>query len=128
MKVAFASTDQEHIDEHFGWAQSFIIWDIEPETARCAGVVAVEGNGEGEDDRIMARLAALGDSTMVYVTQIGGPAAARLVARKIHPVKTKGNETIAEVVAKLQQVMRDNPPPWMRRAMHLGMRPAPEAE
>ena len=128
MKVAFASTDQEHIDEHFGWAQSFVIWDIEPETARCAGVVAVEGNAEGEDDKIMARLAALGDSTMVYVTQIGGPAAARLVARKIHPVKTKGNETIAEVVAKLQQVMRDNPPPWMRRAMHLGMRPAPDAE
>lgn len=128
MKVAFASTDQEHIDEHFGWAQSFVIWDIEPEAARCAGVIPVEGEGDGEDDRIVARLAALGDSTMVYVTQIGGPAAARLVARRIHPVKTKGNETIAEVVAKLQQVMRDNPPPWMRRAMHHGSRPAPDAE
>ena len=38
-----------------------------------------------------------------------------LVARRIHPLKTQGDLPIAEAVAKLQQVLRGNPPPWLRR-------------
>ncbi len=61
---------------------------------------------------------------IVYVTQIGGPAAAKLVAHKIHPIKSKGEESITEVVEKLQQVLQNNPPPWLRKAMLKEERPA----
>jgi len=33
MKVAFASTDKIHVDEHFGRAGKFTIWDVGPEDA-----------------------------------------------------------------------------------------------
>jgi nitrogen fixation protein NifX len=123
MKVAFASSDKQRIDEHFGWARNFVIWEIEPEEARLAGAVQIRQTGDDEEDKIEARLAALADCAIVYVTQIGGPAAARLVANKIHPIKSRNNETIAEVVAKLQEVLRGSPPPWLRKAMLKGERP-----
>jgi nitrogen fixation protein NifX len=123
MKVAFASTDKIHIDEHFGKAEQFYIWNIGPEVAEFSGVLQVnEGDGD-TDDRIEARSAALSDCALVYVGQIGGPAAARLVAKRIHPIKSKECEPITVVVEKLQQVLKGNPPPWLRKAMLKDERP-----
>ncbi len=117
MKVAFASTDKIHVDEHFGKAKEFYLWEIGPDNSEFTGVLQVdEGDGDA-DDRIEARSAALADCALVYVGQIGGPAAARLVAKKIHPLKSKTAEPITEVVEKLQQVLQGNPPPWLRKAM-----------
>jgi nitrogen fixation protein NifX len=123
MKVAFASTDKIHINEHFGMAPSFVIWDIEEDAARLVGVAQVAATGDDEDDKIAARLAVLADCAIVYVTQIGGPAAARLVANRIHPLKSNGTETIAGVIEKLQQVLRTNPPPWMKKTLLRSDRP-----
>lgn len=122
MKVAFASTDKVHIDEHFGRAERFLIWDIGPETAAFSGMVEVMTEGGDEEDRIEARSSVLADCALVYVLQIGGPAAARLVAKKIHPIKSKEPEPIADVVEKLQEVLRNNPPPWLKKAMLKGER------
>lgn len=124
MKVAFASTDKTHIDEHFGQAENFYIWEIGPELAEFSGVVQVRADGPGHsDDKIEARAAALAECALVYVAEIGGPAAARLVAKKIHPIKSKDCEVITSVVGKLQEVLRGNPPPWLRKAMLKGAAP-----
>ncbi|MGE4544814.1 MAG: nitrogen fixation protein NifX [Pedobacter sp.] len=118
MKVAFATSDNETIDQHFGLATKFAVWEITTDKASFSGMAEIEATTEYEDDKIDARLKVLDHCTIIYVTQIGGPAAARLVANKIHPVKSKGNEKIEEVVNKLQQVLQGNPPPWLRRAMN----------
>jgi nitrogen fixation protein NifX len=125
MKVAFASTDRVHIDEHFGQAGEFYIWEVGPDEAAFTGVVQVRSEAEAghSDDKIEARCAGLADCALVYVAEIGGPAAARLVQKKIHPIKSREREPIAEVVAKLQEVLRGNPPPWLRKAMLKGERP-----
>jgi len=54
----------------------------------------------------------------------GGPAAAKLVAQKIHPMKTNCEVGLKETVEKLQEVLRSNPPPWIRKAMNKGQAPA----
>ena len=125
MKVAFASTDKVHIDEHFGHAEEFYLWEIGPDQAAFSGVVQVKVETEigHSDDKIEARGAALADCALVYVAEIGGPAAARLVAKKIHPIKSKQQEPITVVVEKLQDVLRNNPPPWLRKAMLKADRP-----
>ncbi|HLO24473.1 MAG TPA: nitrogen fixation protein NifX [Geobacteraceae bacterium] len=117
MKVAFTSTTGEMIDEHFGQSSAFQIWEIGPDDARFltrVGVIATSGD---EEDRIAARASAIVDCAIVYTMQIGGPAAAKLVARKIHPMKTGTVVPVAEIVGKLQEVLRGNPPPWLRKAM-----------
>lgn len=124
MKVAFTSTDGERIDQHFGKAGCFYVWEIGPDEAQLVGKVSAITSAEDEEDRIAARATALADCAIVYTTQIGGPAAAKLVSRRIHPMKT-AEVPIAEVVARLQEVLRGNPPPWLRKAM--GGRGAPVA-
>ena len=72
----------------------------------------------------LAERAVLADCALVYVGEIGGPAAARLVAKKIHPIKSKEREPITVVVEKLQEVLRGTPPPWLRKAMLKSERPS----
>lgn len=117
MKVAFASTDKIHVNEHFGRAEEFYVWDIGPENAEFNGIIQVKNEGSDEADRIEARCSGLADCAVVYVAEIGGPAAARLVAKKIHPIKSKDQAPISEAVDKLQEVLRNSPPPWLKKAL-----------
>ena len=118
MKVAFTSTNGEMINEHFGQSNAFQVWEIGPDEARFltrVGAIATSGD---EEDRIAARANAIADCAIVYTMQIGGPAAAKLIAKKIHPMKTGTEVPVAEIVGKLQEVLRGNPPPWLRKAMN----------
>ncbi|SNB45177.1 nitrogen fixation protein NifX [Geobacter sp. DSM 9736] len=118
MKVAFTSTDGQIIDQHFGQCSSFFVWEIGADEAGCVGKVDALTTAEDEEDRISARANAIADCAIVYTMQIGGPAAAKLVARKIHPMKTATELPVSEIVAKLQEVLKGNPPPWLRKALH----------
>ena len=127
MKVAFTSKDGERIDEHFGMTGRFYIWEIGPHEAQLVGKVSAITSADDEEDRIAARASAIADCAIVYTMQIGGPAAAKLVSRRIHPMKTGAEVPIAEIVARLQEVLRGNPPPWLRKAMGMAGRVAPAA-
>ena len=124
MKIAFTSSDGLTIDQHFGQASQFWIWEIGPETAWPIGAVGVLPGGTDEEDRISARASAIAGCAVVYTQQIGGPAAAKLVSRRIHPMKTDAETPVAEAVAKLQEVLRGRPPPWLRRLMEPAPAPA----
>lgn len=117
MKVAFTSTTGETIDRHFGMADSFHVWEITAEEARFVAKVAGVTAAGDEEDRISARADAIADCAIVYTMQIGGPAAAKLVARRIHPMKTGTEVPVAEIVGKLQEVLKGDPPPWLRKAL-----------
>jgi nitrogen fixation protein NifX len=118
MKIAFTSSTGEMIDQHFGQCQSFHIWEVGPDEAAFLTTISAITTAEDEDDRIMARATAIADCAIVYTMQIGGPAAAKLVARKIHPMKTGSEVNLKETVERLQEVLRGNPPPWLRKAMN----------
>ncbi len=141
MRVAFTSTDGSKVDEHFGQATRFHVWEIGPERAEFVEIVGAFGSGGGraqgqagepcpaapadEDDRIAARAQAIAGCTLVYTLQIGGPAVAKLVARHIHPMKTGAELPVAEAVRQLQGVLRGRPPPWLRKALGLLPEPPP---
>lgn len=120
MKIAFTSKTGEMIDLHFGQADSFHIWEVGPDEAHYLETVGVGAHGSDEEDRIAARANLLSDCAVVYTMQIGGPAAAKLVAKRIHPMKTNVEVSLKESVERLQEVLRGNPPPWLRKAMNKG--------
>ena len=117
MKVAFTSKTGEMIDQHFGMAESFAVWELGPDEAFPLETLEVKGVDSDEEDKIAARVALLSDCAIVYTMQIGGPAAAKLVSKKIQPMKTNTEVPVAEIVEKLQEVLRGNPPPWLKKAM-----------
>jgi nitrogen fixation protein NifX len=118
MRVAFTSSDGRTIDEHFGQARDFWLWELRPGApAEGLGKVSALGGGEDEEDRIAARASAVEGCAIVCTVAIGGPAAAKLVARRIHPMKLGVPSPIPDVLAKLQEVLEGNPPPWLRKAI-----------
>ena len=120
MKIAFTTKTGESIDLHFGQAETFQIWEVGPDDAHYLETIGVGEHGSDEEDRISARANVLSDCAVVYTMQIGGPAAAKLIAKRIHPMKTNVEVSLKESIERLQEVLRGNPPPWLRKAMNKG--------
>lgn len=119
MKVAFATQDQQRVDAHFGWAPHLAVYEVSPQ-----GYHFVHDHAFGEDlaedgneDKLGPKLQAIKDCTILYVAAIGGSAAARVVASKIHPVKVTQPEPILDLLDKLQATLGGTPPPWLRKAL-----------
>jgi nitrogen fixation protein NifX len=122
MKVAFATQDLSTVNAHFGWAKHIIVYEVTPdasyhvETYNFASDLLEDGN----EDKLIPKLKALADCAILYVAAIGASGAARVVAQKIHPMKVKEPEPIAEILEKLQAVLCGTPPPWLRKAAQKG--------
>lgn len=120
MKIAFTTEDQIHINSHFGWAKKIDVYEVSTEGYKFLETLTFDGElkEDGNEDKLVPKLEALKDCTIVYVSAIGGSAAARLIKQKITPVKARSEEeTIAEVLNKLVETLKGNPPPWLRKAL-----------
>ncbi len=116
MMVAFTTSTGTEIDLNFRKTDSFTIWDINPHEAYYVTTITVKGNAGSEDDKIALRADALGECAIVCAREINGPAAAKLISRNIHPMKTGVNTPVEEIIGRLQQVLRKTPAPWMLKA------------
>lgn len=122
MKVAFTTQDMQRVDAHFGWAKNIAIYEISPEGHQFVEAIQFEGDlqEDGNEDKLTPKIDAIRDCAIVYVAAIGGSAAARVVAAKVHPVKATEGTPIGELLDKLQQVLQGTPPPWLRKALEKG--------
>jgi nitrogen fixation protein NifX len=123
MKIAFATQDLQRVDAHFGWAKNLAVYEISPQGYNLVEAIQFSGDlqEDGNEDKLAPKLEAIKDCTILYVAAIGGSAAARVVAHKIHPIKVNEPEAISEILAKLQEVLKGEPPPWLRKAMSKGV-------
>jgi nitrogen fixation protein NifX len=119
MKIAFATQDQQRVDAHFGWAKHLAIYDISPTGYQFVTDFAFGDDlaEDGNEDKLAPKLDAIRDCAIVYVAAIGGSAAARVVATKIHPIKVEKPEPILDILDRLQGVLQGTPPPWLRKAL-----------
>ena len=131
MKIAFATQDLQRVDAHFGWAKHLAVYELD-----AAGYSFLKDFAFGEDlaedgneDKLAPKLDAIRDCAIVYVAAIGGSAAARVVAAKLHPIKVPAPEPILDILDKLQDVLKGTPPPWLRKALERdGVAPATSFE
>jgi nitrogen fixation protein NifX len=128
MKVAFATIDGINIDEHFGRAGMFAIYEMTEDGYQFVamrkfadgidqGVVDTKDLGPLHDSAVQNKVDKLADCKLVYMTEIGGPSAARLVKKGIMPMKVKGVVSIESALRQLEETIRKSPPPWMRKAL-----------
>ncbi len=130
MKIAFTTRDSVHINAHFGWASQISVYEVDTtgytflETLKFGGDLKEDGN----EDKLEPKVKALQDCTIVYVSAIGGSAAARLIRKNITPIKADSEaDEIEDVLARLVQSLKGSPPPWLRKAL-LKSQPAPTFE
>ncbi|MDD2915864.1 MAG: nitrogen fixation protein NifX [Gallionella sp.] len=122
MKIAFATQDLQRVDAHFGWAKNLAVYEISPEGFNLVEAIQFSGDlqEDGNEDKITPKIEAIKDCAILYVAAIGGSAAARVIANKVHPVKVNEPVAITELLGKLQEVLKGTPPPWLRKVMNKG--------
>ncbi|MHB8253757.1 MAG: nitrogen fixation protein NifX [Acidiferrobacter sp.] len=122
MKIAFATQDKKHVDAHFGWAKNIVIYEVSPDAYHCVSVREFNGELEedGNEDKLGPKVEAISDCAILYIAAIGGSGAARVVAKKVHPIKVSKPELIDDLLGQLQAVLRGTPPPWLRKALMKG--------
>ena len=122
MKIAFATQDLKRVDAHFGWAKNIAIYEVGPEGHHFLEAVQFDGDlqEDGNEDKLAPKIEAIKDCTILYVAAIGGSGAARVVANNIHPMKVSQPEEISDLILKLEDVLKGNPPPWLRKVMGKG--------
>ncbi|HXP98162.1 MAG TPA: nitrogen fixation protein NifX [Telmatospirillum sp.] len=125
MKVAFATNDLKRVDAHFGGAKQMVFYDITEDSSRLLEAVQFENasaedgshDASDNDDRLGPKVDALKGCALLFVLAIGGPAAARVIGNKVHPIKLPAVEPIPDVISRVQGMLRGNPPPWLRKAL-----------
>jgi nitrogen fixation protein NifX len=128
MKIAFATTDGINVDEHFGRAGSFAIYDLSragyhfAELRKFAdgvdqAVVGTREQGALHDETVQNKVDRLADCKIIFMTEIGGPSAARLVKKGIMPMKVKTNVSIEDSIRQLHETIMKSPPPWLMKAV-----------
>jgi len=120
MKIAFATKDGVLVDEHFGWAKRLDVYAIDRDEYRFLETIKFNPDMESDDhnDRLVPKINALKDCTIVYISAIGAGAAARIINSGITPIKSdSGEEKIEVILAQLQKTLKGNPPPWLRKAL-----------
>jgi nitrogen fixation protein NifX len=118
VKVAFATGDMKHVDQHFGAAESFAVYALDPERATLVeavqfGQLAMDGN----EDKLPAKIEALDGCIAVYCQAVGGSAINQLRAKGIQAVKVSPGSAIKDLIESLQDELRQGPSAWLARAI-----------
>lgn len=116
MLIAFATTGEERINAHFGLADSFAVYEVNPAGSEFKEMITLP-KSEQDDDKVELRAEILKQCAVVYCTHIGGPAAARLVQSGIQPLKAPEGTPITQELQRLQTMLRDTPAPWLRKRL-----------
>lgn len=116
IRVAIASNNGERLDGHFGSCLRFLIYQVSADSCQ---LVDVRSTLEAEfaEDRNKWRTELIQDCQVLYVVSIGGPAAAKVIKFGLYPIKKNEGAAAADILAQLQQVMRQSPPPWLAKLL-----------
>lgn len=131
MKVAFTTSDGVHVNAHFGWAKQIAVYDVTPEGFQFSETLGFSGElkEDGNEDKLLPKINALVGCTIVYVSAIGGSAAARLIKHKITPIKAQSEqEEIEDLLTRLVTTLQGTPPPWLRKVLQQEKRAAQSFE
>ncbi|OAI21823.1 nitrogen fixation protein NifX [Methylomonas lenta] len=119
IKVAFATTDMLHVNQHFGSAKSFAVYAVNPEQAELMeaaqfGELAQDGN----EDKLSVKLQLLDGCAAVYCQAVGASAIKQIIAQGIQPIKVHEGSTIKDLLSDLQAEMKAGPSSWLAKAIN----------
>ena len=127
LKIAFATTDMETVNQHFGSAKSFAVYAVDMEEAHMLeaaefGVL----NQDGNEDKLSVKMDLLDGCAAVYCQAVGGSAINQLIARGIQPVKVHEGSKIKDLIVDLQNEMKAGPSSWLAKAINQNKGPDPD--
>jgi nitrogen fixation protein NifX len=122
VKIAFASTDRKAVDQHFGAAEAFVIYELSEDDARVVEAVEFHDSDtamDGHEGKLAGKIALLDGCAAVYCNAVGASAIKQLLAAGIQPMKVAEGASVDELLCGLNQAMLGDPPPWMAKHLKL---------
>jgi nitrogen fixation protein NifX len=118
LMVAFATSDGECVNQHFGSAQGFHVYGITGDAATLMATKAFpKEKKDGNEDKLKPKLAWLHGSDLVYVGSVGGSATKQLIMLGANPVEVKGGPEIEELIEELQKELNGSLSPMLDRVI-----------
>jgi len=118
VKIAFATSDRRAVDQHFGAAEAFAIYEIgECETRMVEVAEFIETAMDGHEGKLAAKVDLLGDCAAVYCNAVGASAIQQLLAKSIQPMRVDEGTLIDDLLLGLKKNLENDPPVWL--AKHL---------
>lgn len=117
LKAAFATDSLTWVDADFAWARHVAVYDLTPTRADFLDATAFRKPA----DQLAARVAGLGDAGVLFTTGLSDRTAMALAAAGTFPVVIEHRRSIHDVVTRLQNLMRRDPPLWMCRVLRYGV-------
>ncbi|MBS1144684.1 MAG: nitrogen fixation protein NifX [Proteobacteria bacterium] len=120
IKVAFATTDRSRVNQHFGAAEGFAIFEVTPDKATLVGVGEfAEEAMDGNEDKLGAKVDFLEGCAAVYVMAIGASAIKKLLAKGIQPIRVDEVDAVDELLSQISKAMSEGGVAWIDRALSL---------
>ena len=116
VKIAFASSDRRTVNQHFGAAEAFAIYELgESETRLVAVAEFIETAMDGHEGKLAAKVELLGDCAAVYCNAVGASAIQQLLAKSIQPMRVDEGTLIDELLIGLQKSLLGDTPVWLAK-------------
>jgi nitrogen fixation protein NifX len=127
LKIAFATTDMETVNQHFGSAKSFAIYAVNMDDAQLLEAAQFgELQQDGNEDKLSVKIELLNGCAAVYCQAVGGSAINQLIAKNIQPVKVHEGGKIKDLIVDLQNEMKAGPSSWLAKAINQHKSPDPD--
>ena len=142
LRVAFASSDRNRVDLHFGGGEQLVVFDVSPGRADLVGIgefIKAELKGENKDrarapgpagaappvsvtigpdeDKVAAKLDFLVGCAAVYAAQIGASSIKRLMAIGAQPIIVDVGHEILDLLNEVSLAIAQGGLSWVDRAM-----------
>ena len=127
IKVAFASTDMDTVNQHFGSAKSFALYAVDREKAELLEVAQFgDLSQDGNEDKLSVKIDLLTGCAAIYCQAVGGSAINQLILKGIQPVKVHDGSKIQDLLVDLQNEMKAGPSTWLAKAINQNKGPDPD--
>ena len=127
IKVAFATSDMLHVNQHFGSAKSFAVYAVDPENSEMLEVAQFgELAQDGNEDKLSVKLQLIEGCAAVYCQAVGASAVKQIVNHGIQPIKVHEGSTIKDLIKDLQNEMISGPSSWLVKAINQHKSPNPQ--
>jgi len=118
LRVAFATRDRRHVDQHFGAAEAFVIYAVGVDRSTMLEVVQfLEAPQDSNEGKLASKIALLDGCVAVYCEAVGASAIRQLLAKGIQPIKVREGAHIDDLIAQLQQDWLAGPAGWLAKAI-----------
>ncbi len=116
VKIAFASNDRRAVNQHFGAAEAFAVYELDEAGARLVEVAEfIETAMDGHEGKLAAKVGLLNGCAAVYCNAVGASAIQQLLVKGVQPMRVDEGTLIEELLSGLQKSLVNDPPVWLAK-------------